>query len=165
MKSNRIWLVTSVFVCCLLMGCSGISQSDLDASYQDGRSVGYDDGYASGYSAGREEGYDEGFDNGYENARDEVREEFIDELYSVDGYVPVYMDTEIMDALMYLVEERNGNAYRPEEYAIIVSDFFEANYYYMTAEQVEAFENILAYCADAEWITTNIASDIQRPPS
>ena len=153
MKLKKFWLIMTVLACCLLVGCGLYSEEAVESSYHDGRSSGYD------------EGYNEGYYHAYEDAYEEAREELIDELYGIDGYVPVYMSEEIIDSLLYLVEENGGNRYRPEEYAMIVYDFFEANSHYMTAEQIDAFKNVLTFCDEAEWITRNIAFDIQFRPS
>lgn len=112
------------------------------------------------YSSGYDDGYNEGYEEGYENYYQDISSE----LNGVDGYSPVYISDEIIDALFYLVEEKNGNRYRPEEYADIVYDYFDENSAYMTEEQIEAFINIITYCYDAEWITRNIVGDIQIPP-
>ena len=152
MRLSKIWVIVPILTICLLTGCIGYSAKKTETTYSDGRAAGYTEGYNDGYY------------NGYEKAYEDAREEFIDDLYCVDGYSPVYMNNEIMDDLIYLVEERGGNSYRPEEYAIIVHDFFSANSHNMTAEQIEAFENILTFCSDAEWVLNNIADDISFPP-
>ena len=166
MKVNWVWFGISILACCLLVGCGSLMTSDTELAYMDGRGVGYEEGYESGYDSGYEEGYDEGYYGGYENGYDEGHMDAVDEiLYRDDGYFPTLISEDVKDRLLYLVLENNGNRYRAEEYANIVWDFFEENYYYMTEEQVEAFANVLTYCDDAEWVARNIVNDMQFPPS
>lgn len=117
----------------------------------------YDEGYSKGY----DNGYDDGYYDGYEVACEDSREEFISELYGIDGYLPVYMDEEIFDTLERLADD----SYQQDEYTEIVYDYFAANRYQMTPEQVEAFENTIPFCDDSAWITHKIFHDIQFPPS
>ena len=114
----------------------------------------------SAYGLGYDDGYNEGYEDGYEDCYQDVASE----LNEIDGYSPVYMSDEIIDALFYLVEEKNGNRYRPEESVEIVYDFFDENSGNMTEEQIEAFLNVITYCYDAEWITRSIVHDMQFTP-
>lgn len=117
-------------------------------------------------ATGFDEGYDEGYSDGYNEAYEEAYEDFVYELnYGVEGYSPLYVSDEIIDDLLYIVEEHNGCEYRPEEYVMIVSDFFDATRQYMTSDEREAFENIIDYCYEVEWITRNIVYDMQHPPA
>lgn len=139
MRKKHFALFLFLSILLLFSGCA--TQSDLDASYdagyRDGERHGYEDGYESGYEAGEE-----------------------DALYNLQDKYPdgklIYISNETLEDLLFLVKEHNGFDYCPEEYIIEVWDYFDAHKSGMSDDEIEAFENVITYFYDADWLTRQI---------
>lgn len=153
MKKHKIWLLLSVFMFCLLTGCSPIDYPVHD--WED---------YHEGKEKARieEELYkQELFQEGYDTAMYEILGPFRDG----DKYQPVYISKEIIEDLVSLDEWAVNNQYSPEEYAELLGIFYEEQSYWMTAEQKETFNKIISYVLEAHRIISHIAYDMEYQPA
>lgn len=139
MKKKYTVLCFLLLLSMLLSGCA--TQSDLDASYE------------AGYREGEMHGYNDGYENGYESGEE-------DALYNLRKEYPdgelIYISDEVLDDLLYLIEGHNGFEYCPEEYIIEVWDYFDAHKSGMSDDEIEAFQNVITYFYDADWLIRKI---------
>lgn len=122
----------------LLLGCSSSRTTSED--YEGVKRKAYKEGYQSGY------------EDGIEETLDELREEYRDGRF-------IYISDRTYQDLKFFVEEFNGFEYTPEEYIIEVWDYFDRNEDKMDEDEKEAFQNVITYFYDADWLTRRILSE------
>lgn len=83
---------------------------------------------------------------------DDLREEYRDGRF-------IYISDSTYQDLKFFVEEFNGFEYTPEEYIIEVWNYFDKNEDKMDEDEKEAFQNVITYFYDADWLTRRILSE------
>lgn len=128
----------STLLLSLLLGCSSSRTTSED--YENVKKKAYKEGYQSGY------------EDGIEETLDDLREEYRDGRF-------IYISDSTYQDLKFFVEEFNGFEYTPEEYIIEVWDYFDKNEDKMDEDEKEAFQNVITYFYDADWLTRRILSE------
>ena len=71
----------------------------------------------------------------------------------------IYISNSTYENLVFFVDEFNGFEYTPEVYIIEVWDYFDRNEDKMDEDEKEAFQNVITYFYDADWLTRRILSE------